>query len=56
MRSAGGSIRKAFYNISVTSLSVAVALVGLFALAWTLSLAVWKVRRIEERWSGVTPR
>jgi high-affinity nickel-transport protein len=75
-------IRKVFYNISVTSLSVAVALVigtiellqvwgwlggidvalvgyclvGLFALTWTLSLAVWKVRRIEERWSGVTPR
>jgi nickel/cobalt transporter (NiCoT) family protein len=74
-------IRKVFYNISVTSLSVAVALVigtiellqvwgwlggldfalvgygvaGLFVLTWALSLAVWKVRRIEERWSGVTP-
>jgi nickel/cobalt transporter (NiCoT) family protein len=73
-------IRKVFYNISVTSLSVAVALVigtiellqvwgwlggldfalvgygvaGLFVLTWVLSLAVWKVRRIEERWSGVT--
>jgi high-affinity nickel-transport protein len=75
-------VRKVFYNISVTSLSVIVALVigtiellqvwglldgvdfafvgyglvGLFALTWTLSLAVWKVRRIEERWSGVMPR
>ena len=71
-------VRKIFYNISVTSLSVAVALVvgtvellqvwgyfgsldfgmlgygivGLFALTWALSFAVWKVRRIEERWSS----
>jgi nickel/cobalt transporter (NiCoT) family protein len=71
-------VRKIFYNISVTSLSVAVALVigtiellqvcgwlgeldfgtvgygiaGLFVLTWALSVAVWKVRRIEERWSA----
>jgi len=71
-------VRKIFYNISVTSLSVAVALVigtiellqvwgrfegldfglvgygvvGLFVLTWALSYAVWKVRRIEERWSA----
>ena len=78
-------VRKIFYNISVTSLSVAVALVigtiellqvsgrlggldlglvgygvvGMFALTWALSYAVWKVRRIEERWSAfvaVKPR
>ena len=78
-------VRKIFYNISVTSLSVAVALVigtiellqvwgwlggldfalvgygvvGLFALTWALSFAVWKVRRIEQRWSAfldVMPR
>jgi high-affinity nickel-transport protein len=78
-------VRKIFYNISVTSLSVAVALVvgtiellqvwgffgsldfgklgygiaGLFVLTWALSVAVWKVRRIEERWSAsvtVRPR
>jgi high-affinity nickel-transport protein len=78
-------VRKIFYNISVTSLSVTVALVigtlelmqvcgvlgdldfglvgygvvGLFVLTWALSYGVWKVRRIEERWSafvGVRPR
>jgi len=72
-------VRKVFYNISVTSLSVAVALVvgtlellqvagwlgeldlgvvgygiaGLFVLTWALSFGVWKVRRTEERWSGL---
>jgi high-affinity nickel-transport protein len=78
-------VRKIFYNISVTSLSVAVALVigtiellqvcgrlggldfglvgygivCLFVLTWVLSYAIWKVRRIEERWSAfvrVRPR
>jgi high-affinity nickel-transport protein len=81
-------VRKIFYNITVTSLSVAVALVigtvellqvasvssrldrldvgmlgygivGLFVLTWAASFAVWKVRRIEERWSAfveVRPR
>ncbi|MGZ4358954.1 MAG: HoxN/HupN/NixA family nickel/cobalt transporter, partial [Gaiellaceae bacterium] len=81
-------IRKVYYNITVTSLSVAVALavgsvellqvlaarlshgsgfweslsrldlgtvgygiVGLFVLTWGISLAVWKTRRIEQRWS-----
>jgi high-affinity nickel-transport protein len=72
-------IRKVYYNITVTSLSVTVALVigtiellqvagssvggvdfaklgyvvvGLFAITWALSLAVWKTRRIEERWAA----
>ncbi len=74
-------VRKVFYNITVTSLSVAVALVvgtveflqvlsvspwidrldfgtlgygivGLFVLTWTISFGVWKVRRIEERWTA----
>jgi high-affinity nickel-transport protein len=78
-------VRKLFYNIGVTSLSVTVALgigtiellqvcgwlgeldlgtvgygiAGLFILTWALSLGVWKVRRIEERWSAyveITPR
>jgi high-affinity nickel-transport protein len=78
-------VRKIFYNISVTSLSVTVALVigtiellqvagwlgeldlglvgyaivALFVLTWALSYGIWKVRRIEERWSafvGVRPR
>jgi nickel/cobalt transporter (NiCoT) family protein len=78
-------VRKVFYNISVTTLSVMVALVigtiellqvagllgrldfglvglgiaGLFVLTWAFSIAVWKVRRIEERWSAfvqVRPR
>jgi nickel/cobalt transporter (NiCoT) family protein len=72
-------VRKIFYNISVTSLSVAVALVvgtvellqvsgwlrgldfgtlgygiaGLFVLTWALSFGIWKLRRIEERWSAL---
>lgn len=78
-------IRKVYYNITVTSLSVVLALAigtveilqvlsdrfgfwtwtsalditnlgylvaGLFAATWTLSLIVWKTRRIEERWSA----
>ncbi|MFL5826743.1 MAG: HoxN/HupN/NixA family nickel/cobalt transporter [Thermoleophilaceae bacterium] len=80
--------RKLYYNITVTSLSVLVALVigtvellqvlsakfgldsgfwswlgaldfevlgyavvGLFVLAWAIATAVWKLRRIEERWA-----
>jgi high-affinity nickel-transport protein len=69
-------VRKVYYNITVTSLSVAVALivgsiellqvlgwltsvdfqqlgyaiVALFVLTWTFSVAIWKGRRIEERW------
>jgi high-affinity nickel-transport protein len=78
-------VRKIFYNISVTSLSVTVALaigtiellqvagwfgeldlgllgyaiVALFVLTWALSYSVWKLRKIEERWSAfvrVRPR
>ena len=82
-------IRKVFYNITITAISVAVALVigtielvgvladrlditsgpiaavagvdldhagyaivGLFVLAWVAALAVWKLGRIEERWSA----
>jgi nickel/cobalt transporter (NiCoT) family protein len=82
-------VRKIFYNITVTGLSVAVALiigtieliavfsdklsltggvwdfvsaidlnyvgyavVGLFAVAWAIALAVWRLGRIEERWSA----
>lgn len=82
-------VRKIYYNITVTSLSVAVALVvgsvellqvlatrlsldggfwawlsdvdfgtlgygivGLFVLTWAFSAVVWKLRRIEERWSA----
>ena len=78
-------IRKIYYNITVTSVSVAVALavgsvellkvfstkfgfwrwldaldveqlgyviVGLFVLTWAGSIAIWKGRRIEERWQG----
>ncbi|WP_231372347.1 HoxN/HupN/NixA family nickel/cobalt transporter [Terracoccus sp. 273MFTsu3.1] len=82
-------VRKIFYNITVTSLSVAVALligvielvglladkldvtsgpvawigsidlgdvgfwiVGLFVLTWAVALAVWRLGRIEERWSA----
>jgi high-affinity nickel-transport protein len=82
-------IRKIYYTITVTTLSVAVALaigtvellqvlsaklsldgafwawlndldfgrlgygiVGLFVLTWAVSYGIWKVRRIEERWSA----
>jgi high-affinity nickel-transport protein len=82
-------IRKIYYNITVTSLSVTVALavgsvellqvlalrlglttgfwgwlgaldfanlgygiVGLFVLTWAVSAAIWKLRRIDERWGG----
>ncbi len=83
-------IRKVYYNITVTSVSVVVALaigtvellqvmsarfalngglwdwlnnldfetlgygiVGLFLLMWGTSVAVWKLRRIEERWASL---
>jgi high-affinity nickel-transport protein len=83
-------VRKVYYNITVTTLSVTVALligtiellqvaatklslesgfwafltgldfgklgygiVGLFVLTWVVSLAVWKLRRIEERWAAL---
>ncbi|HUK94375.1 MAG TPA: HoxN/HupN/NixA family nickel/cobalt transporter [Gaiellaceae bacterium] len=86
-------IRKIYYNITVTSLSVAVALVigtiellqvmaakfsleggfwsfldnldfghigyvvvGLFIVTWLFSIALWKSRRIEERWSSLVER
>jgi high-affinity nickel-transport protein len=82
-------VRKVFYNLTVTGLSVAVALVigtievgglaaselrldgsfwrwfegidinalgfvivGLFVATWVISLAVWRLGRIEERWSA----
>jgi nickel/cobalt transporter (NiCoT) family protein len=82
-------VRKVYYNITVTSLSVAVALVvgtvellqvfsaglsldngfwawldtldfgtlgygivALFVLTWAVSYGVWKLKRIEERWSA----
>jgi len=81
-------VRKVFYNLAVTLLSVAVALVigmlvltgllvdrlgidsgplawvasldlgyvgfaivGLFALAWAVAVAVWRFGRIEQRWT-----
>jgi nickel/cobalt transporter (NiCoT) family protein len=86
-------VRKVFYNITVTAISVAIALligtielagafaqqagitsgpvaaaadvpldyagyaiVGLFVLAWAVALLVWRVARIEERWTaGLAP-
>jgi high-affinity nickel-transport protein len=82
-------VRKVFYNITITSISVAVALiigtvelltvladrahitsgpiaavagipldyagygiVGLFVVSWLLALAIWRIGRIEERWSA----
>ncbi|HEY4279761.1 MAG TPA: HoxN/HupN/NixA family nickel/cobalt transporter [Conexibacter sp.] len=82
-------VRKVFYNLTMTGLSVAVAfvigtvelvgllarrldahgsfwawwenidintigfiIVGLFVLTWAIALAVWRLGRIEERWSA----
>jgi high-affinity nickel-transport protein len=82
-------VRKVYYNITITGLSVAIALVvgtiellglaadkltlhgrfwdwvsaidintlgyiivGLFALTWTVALAIWRFGRIEERWTA----
>jgi high-affinity nickel-transport protein len=82
-------VRKVYYNITITALSVAVALIigtvellglvairldlrggfwrwvsqidintlgyviaGMFAVTWAAALVVWRVGRIEERWSG----
>src|ERR671934_23573 len=75
-------VRRVYYNITVTSLSVAVALaigtvellqvlgflngldfgqlgygvVGLFVATWATSVLVWKVRRLEERWTTLLDR
>jgi high-affinity nickel-transport protein len=83
-------IRKVYYNITVTSLSIVVALaigtvellqvlsmrlalsggfwdwlntidfatlgyvvVGLFVVMWAMSVSIWKLRRIEDRWAAV---
>ena len=85
-------VRKVFYNITITGLSVAVALVigtieigglvaselnlsgsfwswfenidinvlgfvivGMFVATWAIALSVWRLARIEERWSGRLP-
>jgi high-affinity nickel-transport protein len=82
-------VRKVYYNITITGLSVAVALiigtvelvsiltdkldiktgplaaiggldlnyvgyviVGLFVLTWIVALAIWRVARIEDKWSA----
>ena len=82
-------VRKVFYNITITGLSVAVAfaigsielasvaqsqlhltggvwdwvagadlnmwgfvIVGLFVLTWAIALSVWKLARVEERWTS----
>jgi high-affinity nickel-transport protein len=82
-------VRKVFYNITITSISVAVALIigtielvtvvadqahitsgplaaiaginldyagytiaGLFLLAWLIAIAVWRLGRIEEKWTA----
>ena len=85
-------VRKIYYNLTITALSVAVAvivgsvellsiaatdlrlhgtawrwvssvdfnslgyfIVGLFVLTWLVSLAIWKLARIEDRWSAALP-
>jgi nickel/cobalt transporter (NiCoT) family protein len=83
-------VRKVYYNITITSLSIVVALaigtvellqvlstrlalsggfwdwlnnldfetlgyavVGLFVVMWAMSVSIWKLRRIEDRWATV---
>jgi high-affinity nickel-transport protein len=83
-------VRKVYYNITITSLSIVVALaigtvellqvlstrlalsggfwewlnnldfetlgyavVGLFVVMWAMSVSIWKLRRIEDRWAAV---
>jgi len=85
-------VRKVFYNLAITGLSIAVALVigtielggllaqhlglsggfwtwletidlnalgfvlvGLFLVTWALAVLVWRLARIEERWSAAAP-
>jgi high-affinity nickel-transport protein len=31
---------------------VGFTIVGLFLAAWLVSLAIWRIRRVEERWTG----
>jgi high-affinity nickel-transport protein len=82
-------VRKVFYNITITGLSVAVALgigtielaqvftdrlrlnggvwdfftnldlnyvgyviVGLFAMTWAVAFAIWRLGRVEEKWTA----
>jgi len=86
-------VRKVYYNITITGLSVAVAfvigsvellgllaqqlnwtggfwdwvnglnlnilgygIVGLFVLTWVISLLIWRMGRIEEKWSAPKPQ
>ena len=71
-------VRKVYYNLTITGLSVAVALVvgtlelasiagvfpnvdmntvglaivGLFVATWAVAIAVWRLARIEEKWTA----
>jgi nickel/cobalt transporter (NiCoT) family protein len=47
-------VRKIFYNLTITTLSVLVALlVGTVQLMHVASLTLWRMLRIEERWAPV---
>jgi high-affinity nickel-transport protein len=47
---AQGSFWAWWENIDINTLGLIIA--GLFAAAWLLALAVWRVGRIEERWGS----
>jgi len=36
--------------------TVGYAVAALFILTWVLSVGIWKLRRIEERWGGMLER
>jgi high-affinity nickel permease len=40
-------VRKLYDNLTVTTLSVVVAL---FAATWAIAIAAWRLGRVEERW------
>src|SRR6185312_13235488 len=42
-------VRKVFYNITITAISVVVAL---FLASWLAALLVWRLGRIDEKWSA----
>src|SRR6185312_10619659 len=53
-------VRKVFYNITITAISVAginldyagYGIVALFLASWLAALLVWRLGRIEEKWSA----
>src|SRR6202049_3951603 len=45
-------VRKVFYNLTITGLSVFVAffIVGVFVVTWAVAVSVWHFGHIEQKW------